>query len=114
MAYNIELADKVKSLVAKNTSKKIIQKKMFGGTSFLIDGNMCCGVLGNELIVRAEPERYEKLMEKPNTRVFDFSGKPMKGWIVVTEKGCESSKELRMWVKESVGFAVSLPKKKKK
>ena len=84
---------------------------MFGGICFLLYGNMACGVLGDNLIVRVGPANYEKALEKPHTGIFDFTGRPMKGWVVVNREGLESDHELHIWVREGEGFALSLPPK---
>ncbi len=110
MAFNELLANHVRNLIS--SKKNLIEKKMFGGLSFLINGNMAVGVIGDELIVRAAPEKSEALLKQKHTRVFDFTGKVMKGWLVVTEKGCQSVDALKPWIKIGTEFAESLPIKK--
>jgi hypothetical protein len=85
---------------------------MFGGIGFLLGGNLCCGVLGKEMIVRMNPSDSELALKKPHTRIFDFSGRPMKGWIFVDPKGLATEGKLYAWVDLSVTFAKSLPAKK--
>ncbi len=72
---------------------------------------MACGILGYELIVRVGPEKYETAMEKVNTRAFDFTGKPMKGWVMVASGDHESDDRMLNWVKQGTDFAASLPSK---
>ena len=52
---------------------------MFGGLAFLLNGSMCCGVHGREWIVRLDPAQTAAALAKPHTRVFDLSGRAMKG-----------------------------------
>lgn len=112
MAYNEKLAQRVRMILAKR--KGIAEKKMFGGIAFMLNKKMCCGIDKNELIVRIDPERHEEFLSKPHTREFDLSGrKSIRGWLLVTEKGCSSEKESKTWVEECVKF-VSLPAKKHK
>jgi len=40
---------------------------------------MCVGVHKQDLIVRLAPEETDKALAEPHTRVFDLSGRPMKG-----------------------------------
>ena len=56
---------------------------MLGGLAFLLHGNMSCGIHGNELIVRIDPETAESALAEPGTRIFDITGRPMKGWLLV-------------------------------
>ena len=55
---------------------------MFGGIGFLVNGNMACGVHGQDLIVRLGTADYEAALKKPHVKVFDMTGRPMSGWIV--------------------------------
>ena len=77
----------------------------------MLRGNMACGVNKDDLIVRVGPARYEEALAQPHTRVFDMTGRPMKGWIVVTPDGYESDDDLKDWVQQGVDFALSLPAK---
>ncbi len=108
MAYNLELAKRI-----SNELKNLlhVEKKMFGGTGFLLNGNMACGVIGDGLIVRVPPEKHADLLERAHVKPFDFSGKPMKGWLVVEAEGCKSAAQLGKWVKLGVEFALTLPPK---
>jgi hypothetical protein len=84
---------------------------MFGGVGFMVDGNMACGVHGEGLIVRLGPAQYEPAMKQPHVRVFDLTGRPMKGWIVVAPAGCAADADLRSWIEQGVAFAQTLPRK---
>ena len=109
MAYDEGLAQRVREQLEDMT--EFSEKKMFGGICFLIHGNMACGVLDYDLIVRVGPQKYEEALQKPNTQVFDFTGKPMKGWVVVSSESHDSDNELFSWIKQGVDFAISLPHK---
>jgi hypothetical protein len=84
---------------------------MFGGIAFLLNGNMSVGVHGEELIVRLAPEETEEALAGPDVRVFDLTGRPMKGWVLVAPGGVASDEGLRSWVGRGVEFAGSLPAK---
>lgn len=88
----------------------LTEKQMFGGLSFLIGGNLCVGVLGEEL-VRVGPAATEAALGRPGSRLFDFSGRPMKGWITVDPSGLETDDAVAAWVDEALGFVRTLPPK---
>jgi len=111
MAYDVDLANRIKSLIGN--PKNLEEKKMFGGVGFLINGNLACGVNKNDMILRVAPEHYDALLRRANTRVFDLSGKPMKGWLVIEPAGMKTEAQLKTWITEGVEFAKSLPAKKK-
>ncbi len=107
MAYDEGLAQRVRELLEEK--QEFNEKKMFGGVCYMVNGNMACGVLNDDLIVRVGPEKYEDFLELPHTRKFDITGRPMKGWIMVSYEGHESDKDLAKWIRLGVNFALSLP-----
>ncbi len=109
MAYNVNLAHRLQA--ALEASPNLVEKKMFGGIGYLINGNMACGVHGDGLIVRVGAAEYAAALTRPHTRVFDLTGRPMAGWLVVDPPGCETEQELQEWVERGVKYALSLPVK---
>ena len=108
MAYDTRLADRIR---AQMDGLPFVEKKMFGGVGFLIGGNMACGVYKDDLVVRVNPERHNMLLKKAHVKIFDITGKPMKGWLLVEPGGVKTDRQLRAWITESLEFASSLPPK---
>jgi hypothetical protein len=109
VAVDEALAARVRGLLGD--SQGLAEKRMFGGIAFLLDGNMCCGVHGDELIVRLDPEQTDEALSKPHVRVFDMTGRPMKGWVLIAPGGVSTDDDLSAWVERGVEFARSLPPK---
>ena len=109
MAFDEQLAKSVRKLLDRQAG--LAEKKMFGGLAFLINGNMSVGVHGNELIVRIAPEETDTALQEPGARLFDITGRPMKGWLLVGAAGIKAPKSLAKWVLRGVAYASSLPKK---
>jgi hypothetical protein len=109
MAYNEKLSQRVREFLQRTPGME--DKKMFGGVGFLIYGNMACGVLRDDLIVRVGPDEYDNAQALSHTREFDITGRVMKGWVMVSPKGTSTDEDLSGWVKRGVSFAQSLPKK---
>jgi TfoX/Sxy family transcriptional regulator of competence genes len=109
MAFNEELAQRIRDLV--DSSPGYTEKKMFGGIGFLIFGNMACGVNQADLIIRVGPDNYQAALSKPAVEVFDLTGRPMTGWIVVKPTGYHRDLDLEEWVRQGLEFALSLPQK---
>jgi hypothetical protein len=110
VAYDEELAERVRDLLAVRAD--VSERKMFGGVGFMVAGNMCCGVLGEDLIVRLDPEEAEAALAEPDVRVFDYTGRPMKGWLFVGPQATAGEAALAGWVDAAFAFAASLPVKK--
>jgi hypothetical protein len=83
------------------TVADISERKMFGGISFLLGGNMAVGVVGEELCVRVGPDAFEQALEPPGARIMDFTGRPMRGWVFVEPSGFADEKTLAAWVKRA-------------
>jgi TfoX-like protein len=108
MAYNEQLADRVRKQLARSGAA---EKKMFGGLAFLINGNMSVGVRGDELLVRIDPAETDAALKEAGVRLFDISGRPMKGWLVVGPPGIGDDQSLAKWVRRGEKYASTLPKK---
>jgi hypothetical protein len=109
MAYDEVLAGRIRDALGDQPG--LVEKKMFGGVGFMVQGNMACGVHKDMLIVRVGPEAYDETMKYPHTRPFDLTGKAMKGWVMVEPGGFASETELKGWVAAGLNFALTLPPK---
>jgi len=109
MAYDESLAERVRDLLTLRGD--LTERKMFGGIAWMVGGNMACGILGHELIVRLEPDEATAALEEEHTREFDFTGRPAKGMVVVEPPAIAEPADLAGWVEAGVGFASSLPPK---
>ncbi len=109
MAYDKGLAQRVRELLEEEPG--FAEKKMFGGICFLLSGNMVCGIIKEDLIVRVGADRYEEMLQKPHAVKFDITGRPMKGWVMVLSKALDSDRELNKWVQRAVSFVRTLPPK---
>jgi hypothetical protein len=108
VAYDEELADRVRAHLAIRAG--LTERKMFGGLAFMVEGNMACGVIGDEVIVRVAREDYENALAEPGVREFDFTGRPMRGFVCVAGAGMPDE-ELGGWVDAGADHAASLPAK---
>jgi TfoX/Sxy family transcriptional regulator of competence genes len=108
MAYDERLAERVRKVLC---DPEIKEKKMFGGLAFMVQGNMACGLISDELLIRVGKHNYEKTLAMPHTRKMDFTGRPMKGFIMIEAEGYEDDKALAKWVKQGLDYARSLPEK---
>ncbi len=109
MAYDDKLAARVRKTLARH--KAVAEIKMFGGLCFTLRGNMCCGVLKDNLVLRVAPEAAAKYLAEPHVRPMDFTGRPMKNFLYVGPGGHRSAPSLRKWIKRAADFALSLPPK---
>ena len=109
MSYDQHLADRIRERLAGEDA--ITEKAMFGGIAFFSSGNMAVGVGRDGLMVRVGPGAEADALAQPHARVFDMTGRPMKGWVLVEPAGIESDDRLGEWVARGLSFAGSLPPK---
>ncbi|MFH2039134.1 MAG: TfoX/Sxy family protein [Chloroflexota bacterium] len=109
MVYDNNLGLRISELLADVDGLE--EKKMFGGVGFLVNGNMECGVHKDYLIVRVGPENYHSALDKEHAKMFDMTGRPMTGWVMVAAPGFETDRALSNWVQQGLEFAMSLPPK---
>ncbi len=109
MAYDESLAERVRDLL--DLREAVTERKMFGGIAWMIAGNMACGIAGDDLIVRLEPDEIERALAEPHTRPFDATGKRMGGFLIVDAEAVVDAAALADWVEAGAGFASSLPPK---
>jgi TfoX/Sxy family transcriptional regulator of competence genes len=109
MAYDEGLAARVRELLGGEPG--VAERKMFGGLAFLLNGNMACGVSGDDLMVRGDPASHADDLAAPGVRPFDLTGRPMKGWLLVAPAAHAEDGDLRRWVGRGLDYARSLPPK---
>jgi hypothetical protein len=107
MAFDETLAARVRKRLGRRTG--LNEKRMFGGVAFLLNGNMCCGVHRESLIVRLDRGDTDQALSEPHTRIFDLTGRPMKGWILVEPDGLTTEATLGKWIDIATKYAESLP-----
>lgn len=109
MSFDEGLVTRIRDLLEPRSD--VVEKKMFGGLTFMVSGHMACGVAGEELMVRVGPDGYEDALAQPHAREMDFTGKALKGFVFVATEGFHSDDDLAAWVERGVRFVTSLPPK---
>lgn len=109
MPYDEGLADDIRARIANHSG--LTEKQMFGGIAFMVNGNMAVGVSGSELMVRVGRDAHDEAIALPGARIFDMSGRPMRGWVLVSADGMATDTDLDTWIRRGVSFAETLPPK---
>src|SRR5688572_13486552 len=112
MAFNEKLADRVREQFSR--LKKVEEKKMMGGLTFMVNGKMCVGVLQDDLMARIDPDIYEVALEKTGCREMNFTGKPMKGFVFIGPEGTHKKNDLQRWLDLALEFNKKAKPSKKK
>ena len=97
MAYNEQLANRIREQL-KLFPEDFTEKKMFGGLSFLYKGKMTVGIVKNDLAVRIIAGKMDTELAKPYVRPMDFTKRPMKEFVYVSEEGFKTEVQLLNWI----------------
>jgi hypothetical protein len=109
MPYSQPIADRVRRALAKRTD--VVEKTMFGGLTFMVAGNMCCGVHGDDLILRLDPATQVEELRNAHARNWDIMKRPMPGMFAVAAEGCAKQDSVDRLVKVALQRSLSLPPK---
>jgi TfoX/Sxy family transcriptional regulator of competence genes len=110
MPYNLDLEYRIDRLT--DQLGLLMKKRMFGGVGYLKNGNMCFGIHKEYLIVRTTKDKAEDLLKNEEyIKPFDITGKPMKGWVMVSPDYVETEDELLEMLKLGISFTETMPKK---
>lgn len=109
MAYSEETVERVRRILSDRQG--VVEKRMIGGLSFLVNGSMCCGVTGSALMVRVGPAAYDWALAQPHVRPMEFSGRPLAAFVCVEPEGYATDAALATWVQRGIDFAATLPAK---
>jgi TfoX/Sxy family transcriptional regulator of competence genes len=102
MAYNEHLAERIREILVNQ--KKVEEKEMMGGLTFMVNDKMCVGIIKDDLMARIDPDIYEDSLEKDGCREMDFTGRPMKGFVMISAEGTDRQKDLEYWVGLAINF----------
>jgi len=102
MAFSEPLAQRIRESL--RDVRRIEEKKMMGGLTFMVNGKMCVGVLKDDLMVRIDPEVYEEALRRKGCREMDFTGRPMKGFVFVSPEGTNTNNGLNYWIRLALDF----------
>ena len=109
VAYDPILADLIRLALGERPG--IVEKHMFGGIAFMLNGNMCAGIVKDQLMLRSAPEQYDALLEREGVQPMEFTGRPMRGFVFVDASATTTVAAVRRWLKPSLAYVDSLPAK---
>ena len=114
MAYDVELADRLRALLADSpeVAADVTEQRMFGGLAFLVRGNMAVAASGQGgLMVRVGRAASEELVATTPAVPMEMRGRPMRGWLRLASADVADDADLAEWVSLGTAFALTLPAK---
>ncbi len=108
MAFYEYQADRIRQRMS--SLDHVIEKKMMGGLIFMVNDKMCVGLdfdkkSGEDrLMVRVGKLAYEELLGKRGSKLMDFTGKPMRGFLFISAEGFDAEVDLDFWIEKALEF----------
>jgi TfoX/Sxy family transcriptional regulator of competence genes len=112
MAYNEQLANRIRK--ALQNLPHVVEKQMMGGLTFMVNDKMCVGIIGNQLMCRIDPEQQEMALMKMGCTRMEFTGRPLKGFVLITEEGMKLDTDFDYWIELSLAYNPKAKSSKRK
>ena len=109
MPCDEQLVARVRAMLKR--TRGTTERRMFGGVCFTLNGDIACGVVSTNLMVRVGPNKYDDALKRPHVRKMDFTGRAMKGYVFVDAAGTKSDPSLKYWIKAGVAYVKALSPK---
>lgn len=111
MAFDESLAQRTRELLVESIGPGMfVERKMFGGLAFMVNTHMACGLIGDDLMVRVGAAGHDEALAR-GAQEMDFTGRTMRGMVVVPGPDLVAEDDLRRWVADAVSYARSQPPK---
>ena len=110
MAFDGATAERVRRVLSERPH--VVEKKMMGGLIFMVNGSMCCGINGTDLMVRVGPEALEQALAQPHVRPMEIGGRRLAAFVKVDLEGYRTDTALRTWIARGIDFVSALPTRK--
>src|SRR3954451_11219043 len=109
MPFDEALAERVRGVIGARDG--VTERRMFGAVAWMLHGNMACGVIREDLLVRLGPEDTERALAEPHTKPFDMGPRVARGMILVDQAALGADAELASWIDAGAAYAAPLPPK---
>ncbi len=106
MGYDEKTAERARQILSGRCD--VVEKRMVGGLSFMVNGTMCCGITRNGLMVRVGAEAREWALAQPHVRPMEFGGRSLAAFVCVEPEGYQSDASLAAWVQRGIDFVSTL------
>ena len=106
-----DLVDRVRSALAD--VPKVKERRMFGGTGFMVRGNLCVTARPTRIMCRIDPSTHDVAIKRKGCRTVIMKGREYKGYVHVDAFAVRSESALRSWITRALKFNRTLPEARK-
>ncbi len=102
MPYDEGLANRIRGALADYN--KVEEKRMFGFLVFMVNGRMCLGVRGDEMMCRIGPDSIESVLRREGCAPLRMKRKTSLNMIMVDESAMKTKKDFNFWIDLALEF----------
>ena len=93
--------------------RKVKERRMFGGTGFMVRGNLCVTVRPARIMCRIDPDTHADAVKKAGCRTVVMKGREYKGYVHIDASALRTKAALGAWVARALQFNRTLPEVEK-
>lgn len=111
MAVDEDLVARLRDVITEQALRHgftLREKYMFGGLAFMVNDKMACGVINDELMVRVGRAAHDESLAHEYARPMDFTGRPMRGYVFIAARGCDTTASVVYWVRRAIANIESM------
>jgi TfoX/Sxy family transcriptional regulator of competence genes len=90
---------------------EVQEKGIVGGAGLMWRGNLLCGVVSGDLVVRVGKAGFEDAVARPGAGPMAMAGRASSAWVSVDAAQLTDDTTLREWIGRGVSFVATLPRK---
>jgi TfoX/Sxy family transcriptional regulator of competence genes len=102
MPLDETLVDRVRT--ALGTGRRIEEKRMFGGTAFMVEGKLCVSVGKARIMCRIDPAIHDAALKRDGCTTVVMKGRAYRGYVHIADDALKTRRELGYWVRLALDF----------
>lgn len=99
--------ERVRSILAD--VPKVTERRMFGGTGFMVRGNLCVTARASRIMCRIDPSTHDIAIKRRGCRTVMMKGREYRGYVHVDASAVKTQAALAAWIKRALEFNRTLP-----
>lgn len=105
MTFDASAFERLRQALADRAD--VVERRMVGGRSFLVAGQLCCGITGAALMVRVGPDAFDRALARPYARPMVLAGRRLTGYVCVEPPGYATDEALAAWVQQALDLVAT-------
>jgi TfoX/Sxy family transcriptional regulator of competence genes len=96
MPYDEGLANRLRE--ALGGRRRLEEKRMFGGLTFMVRGKMCVSVGKGRIMGRIDPAMHDAAIQRQGCRTVVMKGREYRGFVYVNTDAVRTRQDLDYWM----------------